>query len=96
MGEVGGSFVLRVFQAHVQPSDADSSVDLVEGERGHKEGQHRAYKAISSFPDICCGNTDLERFNWGRIWFLLVFKCLNNHVSQLFSELSFRLSGSLT
>lgn len=34
VGEVGGAFVLRVFQAHVQPSDADSSVHLVEQEKG--------------------------------------------------------------
>lgn len=28
VGEVGGASVLRVFQAHVQAADADSSVDL--------------------------------------------------------------------
>lgn len=32
MREVGGSFVLRVFQTHVQTSNADSSVHLVDGE----------------------------------------------------------------
>lgn len=32
MGEVGGSFILRMFQTHVQPSDANSSVHLAEGE----------------------------------------------------------------
>lgn len=33
MGEVGGSFILRVFQTHFQPSNANSSVYLAEAEK---------------------------------------------------------------
>lgn len=36
MGEVRGSFVLRMFQTHVQPSDANSSVHLAEGKTKQK------------------------------------------------------------
>lgn len=32
MGEVGGSFILGVFQTHIQATDANSSVHLAEAE----------------------------------------------------------------
>lgn len=44
MGEVGGSFILRMFQTHAQPSDANSSVHLAEQSK-HSILWNLTYKA---------------------------------------------------
>lgn len=74
VGEVRGSFVLRVFQTHVLPSDADSSVHLVEQRKGTERVDTGPKRPSWVFhADVCYRNKKwgaLIRDTYSSCWFL--------------------------
>lgn len=86
-----GSFVLRVFQTHVQPSDADSSVHLAEQRKGTETvdtgpKDHLEFSMQTSAIEIQVWSA-LIGDTYSSCWFLHAQIIVSQLFSKLFSGL---------